>query len=95
MPRSGWLNGSDRRWRLFRATVLRLDLPERARPACSLATRVCTRRATQVHHVVALAKGGEKYDPANAVPACAPCNRLISDGTGWRDEPPHRSVSSW
>jgi 5-methylcytosine-specific restriction endonuclease McrA len=90
-----WAKGSDSRWRAFRATVLRLDLPERARPQCAIAMQGCTRRATQVHHPVALSKGGDKYDPANAVPACAHCNASLGDGTGWRPEPAPRTVSRW
>lgn len=90
-----WEGGSDRRWRSFRASVLRLDLPESRRPRCALGTTVCTGRATQVHHVVALAKGGDKYDPANCVPACGPCNVQIGDGTAWRAEPAHTIVSRW
>jgi 5-methylcytosine-specific restriction endonuclease McrA len=35
----------------------------------------CGARAGEVDHVVARALGGARYDPANLVASCQPCNR--------------------
>jgi 5-methylcytosine-specific restriction endonuclease McrA len=52
-------------WRKLRLAVLARD-----RYRCHW----CSRLADTVDHVVALAEGGARYDPANLVAACTTCN---------------------
>lgn len=88
-----WAKGSDTRWRRFRATVLRLDLPKSKRPRCQVDGPKCIGTATHVDHIHPLAMGGQKYDPLNVRPSCEPCN------TGRRGHrptnPPNRPVTKW
>ena len=46
---------------------------------CLIGLRCCTGVATEVDHIVPLARGGSKYDQSNLQPSCGPCNR--SKGT--------------
>jgi 5-methylcytosine-specific restriction endonuclease McrA len=57
--------GYDWRWQKARAAVLDRD---------GYRCRWCGRPANTVDHVVALADGGARLDPANLVAACRPCN---------------------
>ena len=42
---------------------------------CHIGLRCCTGIATQVDHIVPLARGGPRYDLSNLQPSCGPCNR--------------------
>lgn len=89
---AGWEGGSDTRWRTFRASILRRD-----RYLCTIRGEGCTTNAPlaggHVDHIVPLAMGGQKYDPANARAACSHCNtsRRIKPA----EEPAPRRVSNW
>jgi 5-methylcytosine-specific restriction endonuclease McrA len=52
-------------WQRLRPVILRRD-----RFRCHW----CGGRATTVDHLLARAEGGPRYDPANLVAACQPCN---------------------
>jgi 5-methylcytosine-specific restriction endonuclease McrA len=69
-----WSSGSDRRWRTFRATIL-----ERDQGLCTLRLDKCTNDATEVHHIVPLSKGGQKYDPENCASSCKTCNLQVGN----------------
>ena len=53
-----------RRWRRLRWLVLA------ASPACE----ICSRPATEVHHVKPISDGGEPYDPTNLKALCRQCH---------------------
>ena len=55
--------GYDRRWRRLRIAVLSGE------PLC----RECGKPATEVDHIVAIAKGGEDVE-SNLQPLCKPCH---------------------
>lgn len=40
-----------------------------------LCRRCHRKRATQIHHIIAISIGGSPYDPANRVPLCDGCHR--------------------
>ncbi|WP_394621279.1 HNH endonuclease [Lentzea sp. JNUCC 0626] len=63
-----WSSGSTSRWRRVRAAQLARH------PDCAR----CHGPADQVDHVVPLAIGGAKYDPANHQSLCADCHRAKS-----------------
>jgi 5-methylcytosine-specific restriction endonuclease McrA len=67
-PTYGWAKGSDRKWRKLRARKLD-DEPRCER--CLPKGRVTV--ATEVHHVVPISRGGEKYDYDNLQSVCGPC----------------------
>lgn len=69
-----WEGGSDTRWRRFRLAILGRD-----KYRCQLQLKPCTEQATEVDHIVPLARGGAKYDPANCRAACKPCNLVRGD----------------
>lgn len=54
-----------RKWRVIRAKVLA------GGPDCAMG---CGRPATEVDHIVPLARGGAPYDFENLRPVCRPCN---------------------
>ena len=56
-------------WRRVRAQVLKHD-----RNRSQLKEPGCTGEATQVDHVINVAAGGARLDPANLVAACPTCN---------------------
>lgn len=89
---AGWNSGSDTRWRTFRAGILARD-----HYLCRINAPGCTTTAPleggHVDHIVPIAMGGQKYDPANARAACATCN--TSRRVKVADEPAPRRVSSW
>jgi 5-methylcytosine-specific restriction endonuclease McrA len=58
------------RWKKLRAAIL-----DRDEATC----QYCGGPATTVDHVVAHSKGGDFWDPANLVAACASCNYSKSD----------------
>lgn len=84
-----WAGGSSRKWRKLRETVLARDgyLCQVPVPGGG----VCGARATHVDHIVALADGGPRWDPANCRAACAPCN--LSRGTQARAAGPTAPVT--
>lgn len=87
----GWRKGSSARWRTFRAVLLsRWRMQGRTR--CEIQGPRCLTSVQEVDHIVPLALGGPKYDPANCRPSCAPCNRMPRPIVG---EPSPRSVSNW
>ena len=77
--------GLGHRWRKVRLVVLMRD-----RRRCHW----CGRYATQVDHLTPRALGGARYDLANLVASCAPCNLSrggklgASRSRGWRPLPP-------
>lgn len=83
MISGSWAQGSSRRWRDLRATILRRDAD-----VCQIRTpgtwpvgrrgetAHCLVAADCVDHVVPLSKGGARYDPGNLRAACTPCNLL-------------------
>ena len=56
-------------WRRIRAYVLTEE------PRC----RICGAPATEVHHIVPLARGGT-HDRANLMPLCSRCHRRVTAG---------------
>ncbi len=54
--------------------------------SCHIRLSRCTRVATQVDHIVPLARGGAKYDQDNLQPSCRHCN--LSKGTKLMSELP-------
>lgn len=84
-----WEAGSDSRWRRFRLAVL-----ERDHWTCTLKEQGCTTKAEHAHHIVPLARGGQKYDMGNCTSACAHCNLKLGD-RGPVAQPEPRPVSSW
>jgi HNH endonuclease len=68
-----------KRWKDLRTFVL-------ARDGYRCKTPGCSARATEVDHVVPIAKGGARYDPANLVARCKRHNVLAAHelaGAGW------------
>lgn len=61
---SSYVTGTHR-WRMLKAHVLRRDLYR---------CHYCGARATTVDHKRPVSKGGARYDEANLVAACKPCN---------------------
>ena len=64
-PGSATARGYDARWQRLRLVVLDRD---------GRRCRWCTGPADTVDHVVALADGGARLDPANLVACCRSCN---------------------
>ena len=62
---------SDPRHRAWRREVLR-----NAKGACQIQRPGCTHRATEADHIVEVADGGDKLDPANGRGACRNCRWL-------------------
>lgn len=89
---AGWANGSDTRWRNFRAGILARD-----RYLCTIKSNGCAGAAPleggHVDHITPLAMGGAKYDPNNARAACEHCN--TSRRMRLTEEPAPRRVSNW
>lgn len=56
-------------WQTIRKKIL-----ERDAHLCQIAAPGCTGRATQVDHIVPVAKGGSWWDTSNLRAACARCN---------------------
>lgn len=55
--------------------------------ACQIKGAKCTRRATEVDHIVSPRAGGAFFDPANLRAACEWCNRSRAQhqrGGGWQ-----------
>ena len=67
--RSRQARGYDAAWERVRLIVLRRD-----RYRCRIGGPGCTGRATSVDHIVPLALGGARLDPANLRAACGHCN---------------------
>jgi len=57
------------RWSTIRKKIL-----ERDRGVCQIQAHGCTVAATQVDHIIPVAKGGAWHDAANLRAACARCN---------------------
>jgi hypothetical protein len=71
-------------WPKVRAGVL-----ERDGYVCQIRLpKVCTHKATQVDHIVAIEQGGAPYDDRNLRAACQPCNVTLRNrahnAEGWR-----------
>ena len=61
-------------WRRARAQALARDNHE-----CQLRIMPgCTRAATQVHHIRALARGGDRSELTNLVSVCGYCHNVLS-----------------
>jgi 5-methylcytosine-specific restriction protein A len=73
--------GYDWDWRKLRLRVL-----DRDGWLCQVRLPVCTVDATTVDHVVPLARGGARLDPANCRAACGPCNSSRSAGARRRPD---------
>jgi 5-methylcytosine-specific restriction protein A len=56
-------------WRAVRAKVLQRD-----RGLCQIQAHGCRGHATQVDHILPVAKGGSWWDTSNLRAACGPCN---------------------
>ena len=67
--------GYDRAWRKVRAAILERD----AYRCCW-----CGGEATTVDHLVELAAGGDRLDPANLAAACHRCNSTRGAALGGR-----------
>ncbi len=89
---AGWANGSDTRWRTFRASILARDhyLCRINGPGC---TTTAPLQGGHVDHIMPLAMGGAKYDPLNCRAACETCN--TSRRVKVAEEPEPRRVSNW
>ena len=59
----------DHTWQKVRLIVLARDAYR-----CQIRGPRCTERATEADHIVSLAQGGARLDPANLRAACRPCN---------------------
>ncbi|WP_432542317.1 HNH endonuclease [Kineococcus sp. SYSU DK002] len=82
-------NGSTRRWRTLRASVLRSN------PMCAICY---LRPADCVDHIVPLNLGGARYELSNLRPSCTPCNAARGDGTRTRSttvNEPLRTSEDW
>lgn len=64
------LRGYDRAWRRVRLLVLQRD---------GWCCHWCGRAADTADHLVPLAAGGDRLDPANLVAACRSCNSARSN----------------
>ena len=88
-----WAGGSDTKWRVFRAFILRRD-----KFLCTIKGGRCLNVAPlqggQVDHIVPLEMGGDKYDPANCRASCANCNKDRARAV-ITEEPAPRKVSRW
>lgn len=89
----GWDGGSTTRWRVFRAAVLARDqyLCQIRDPGCTIDAPLT---GGHVDHIVPLARGGAKYDMANARAACPHCNTSRGSSTP-APQPAPRPHSSW
>lgn len=88
-----WESGSDTRWRRFRARILARDayLCKVNLPGCSGAAPL---RGGHVDHIIPLAQGGAKYDPANVRASCQHCN-LMRGKASVRNDPEPTPTSTW
>lgn len=69
-------NPYGRRHRMVRAVVLARDGWRcRCEGDCGGHIGRCDAFATEADHIMALADGGARYDPANERASCGPCNR--------------------
>jgi 5-methylcytosine-specific restriction enzyme A len=68
--KSGEVTGTAE-WKRVRVVVLKRD-----RYQCQVRGPRCTGRATQVDHIVNVAAGGAKLDPANLQSICPSCNAI-------------------
>jgi len=88
-----WAGGSDTRWRRFRAWVLARDAYR-----CKVRLEGCTGDAPlkggHVDHIIPLASGGAKYDPANVRASCRPCNLKRGKGKE-RHDPTPTPITQW
>jgi 5-methylcytosine-specific restriction endonuclease McrA len=71
----GRQGGSTTQWRKTRAAVLKRD-----RNRCQLQHQGCTMKATEVHHLTAIAAGAQQrrdaIDPRDCIAVCADCHRI-------------------
>ncbi|HYB37100.1 MAG TPA: HNH endonuclease [Mycobacterium sp.] len=58
--------------------------------ACARSARGCTVVATQVHHVHAIARGGDPYDVNNCVSVWGYCHNILSSMESRRRRDPRR-----
>jgi|GEM_PF-1599262 len=74
----------DHAWRVARQAIL--DGPKGR--ICAIKGPKCVRHATEVDHIIPVADGGPRLDPANLRPACKPCNigraNTEKHREGWR-----------
>lgn len=77
----------DATWRRVRAGILARD-----GYTCQIRGPRCKVRATEVDHIVELAAGGRRLDPANLRAACKSCNSSLGASFGNRLREP-RSVA--
>ena len=76
--------GDPHDWHYHEWRRLRLLILERDRYTCKINDPGCTRVATQVDHVRALADGGDMWDPSNLREACRHCNETRGADLGNR-----------
>ena len=66
---SAWHRGYDARWRKLRLWFLARN------PLCAdCLARGRTEAAAEVHHVIAISKGGKRLDPGNLMALCKRCH---------------------
>jgi len=85
---NAWKTGSTRRWREIRSYVLARD-----RWKCQIQGNDCTKRATEVDHIIRREDGGTD-GTENLRAACGKCNRG-RERERVRIEPPPRRVTNW
>jgi 5-methylcytosine-specific restriction protein A len=61
---------------------LRQDVLKRDGYRCQVRGPACTRRATQVDHIINTAAGGAELDPNNCQAICTPCNARKASAEG-------------
>ncbi len=80
-----------RAWRIIRRQILQRD-----NQLCQIHGPRCTTHATEVDHIVPIAAGGARFDPANLRAACRQCNAGRSSRThhqdGWRTATTHLTL---
>jgi 5-methylcytosine-specific restriction enzyme A len=67
----------DQRYHAVGWAPLRLHILDRDHWQCQIRERGCTHVATDADHIVAVADGGEFWDPSNLRAACKACNARL------------------
>lgn len=55
-------------------------------PYCQIRRPECTGRATEIHHRLSRARGGDLVDRANFVSACSSCHSYVTEHPRWAAE---------
>ena len=66
-------------------------------PMCGGTKDECGKRATQIHHIVAVGNGGDTYERSNLTPVCAACHEALhamnATDTALMSAPSH--IAAW